>query len=58
MVAKAFLLTGASLLTGLDAPAHIQALLDGFSAGFHFLVLKVLRISSYMFILIFSSIEG
>ena len=41
MVAEAFLLTGVSLLTGLDASVHVQALLDGFSAGFCFLGLKV-----------------
>ena len=41
VVTEAFLLTGASLVTGLDISVHVQALLDGFSAGFHFLVLKV-----------------
>ena len=40
-MAETFLLTGASLVTGLDISAHVQALLNGFSAGFHFLVLKV-----------------
>ena len=58
MVAGAFLLTGALPLTGQDASLHVQALLNGFSAGFHFLVLKVLRFSSYMFILTFLSIDG
>ena len=41
IVAEASLLTGASLVTGLDISGHVQALLDGFTAGFHFLVLKV-----------------
>ena len=41
MVAEAFLLKGASLVTGLDISAHVQVLLNSYSAGFHFLVLKV-----------------
>ena len=41
VVAEAFLLTGASLVTGLDIFAYVQAFLNGLSAGFHFLVLKV-----------------
>ena len=40
-VAEASLLNGASLVTGLDISVHVQALLDGFSAGFYFLVWKV-----------------
>ena len=38
MVTEAFLLTGASLLTGLDASAHVQAMLDWYYGGSNFLV--------------------
>ena len=41
IVAEASLFTGAFLVTGLDISVHVQAFLDGFSAGFHFPVLKV-----------------
>ena len=53
IVAEASLLTGAFLVTGLDISVLVWALLDGFSAGFHFLVLKVwcCRVFSHMFIL-------
>ena len=41
IVAEAFLLTGAFLVMVLDISVHVWAVLNGFSAGFYFLVLKV-----------------
>ena len=52
-VAEASLLIWAFLVKGLDISAHVWAVLDGFSAGFLILVLKVqcCRVFSYIFTL-------
>ena len=53
IVAEASLLIGAFLVKGLDISVCVWAVLDGFSAGFLVLVLKVrcCRVFSYIFTL-------